>query len=101
MTDNERKQAEEILRNELNIARLSPLQFDGIMRSMKAFADLKVAEAIKGMYPKEFIEWAVINCRAEGNTSLWLYNYDDKTETYLNVSTTDELFEYWEQNINN
>jgi hypothetical protein len=59
----------------------------------------KTDEATKEMYPKAFIEWAVINCRAEGNTTLWLYNYDDKTETYLNAGTTDELCEYWKQNI--
>ena len=97
MTD-ERKQAGKILADELSLDRLTPLQWEGIMRAMESYASLKVSEATKEMYPKEFILWKDENA-----------DYDEEDELYF--TTTDEMmgigtwltfeavFEYWKQNI--
>ena len=55
MTAEERKQAEKILADELNLDRLSPLQYEGIMRAMIKHASLKVAEAMAKMPSEEKI----------------------------------------------
>ena len=101
MTD-ERKQAEEILqRYKIMSQIICPLHLVSIgvaLEAMESYASLKVAEATKEMYPKEFILWKDENA-----------DYDEEDELYF--TTTDEMmgigtwltfeivFEYWKQNI--
>ena len=95
MTD-ERKQAEEILYKYYMDRSIST--YEACLKSMHEYAALKVAEATKEMYPKEFILWKDENA-----------DYDEEDELYF--TTTDEMmgigtwltfeivFEYWKQNI--
>jgi len=107
MTD-ERKQAEEILLDvfEMGMAaqEIGMPSFDMIKQtgSIDKMIDnlfsLKVAEATKEMYPKAFIDWATKNCYCE-EKDLWLYDWSKEQEQFMQSFTTDELFEYWKQNI--
>ena len=75
------------------------------LRWSHEFAALKVSEATKGMYPAAFVEWTGKNANiliypnSRGN---WLLT---RVVTGINPSveydeyTTDELFDYWKQNI--
>ena len=104
MTD-ERKQAEEILIDHDLTYRAekrlwihdSVLEIGGVGRiiaAMEEFASLKVAEATKEMYPKEFCEWLMLNEWTKTS-----YGRYQRRATYEMRDTFDELFEYWKQNI--
>jgi hypothetical protein len=71
---------------------------EDLFRFAEAYASLKVAEATKGMYPAAFLEWIGKNefCKMNGKNGKWLF----QSELYLIWKSTDELFEYWKQNIN-
>ena len=78
---------------------------EDLFRFAEAYAALKVAETTKEMYPAAFLEWAGKNANiliypnSRGN---WLLT---RVVTGINPSveydeyTTDELFEYWKENI--
>jgi hypothetical protein len=56
---------------------------------------LRVAEATKGMYPKEFVKWCIYD------EELFYGNLSEEliTNNYGGFKSLDELFEYWKQNI--
>jgi len=91
----ERKQAEEILDmywdDPINV------KYECALRAMESYAPLRVAEATKYMYPKEYVRWIGENemFRNKGNNGKWLF----QTEPYIIWKSDDELFEYWKQNI--
>lgn len=109
----ERKQAEgitaeEFIRNKIrkkySLSETSPMNSLGwysinaeeALRWSHEFAALKVAEATKGTYPKGFTEWickAIFKDLTEDDT------YSLPAEFYKQKKTTDELLEYWKQNI--
>jgi hypothetical protein len=63
---------------------------------MESYAALKVAEAIKEMYPKAFLNWFT----SEHSPVAILYG--EQAERFASNErdyTIDELFEYWKQNI--
>ena len=80
-------------------------QAGDVIDALQQFASLKVSEATKEMYPAAFLEWAGKNANiliypnSRGN---WLLT---RVVTGINPSveydeyTTDELFDYWKQNI--
>jgi len=68
-----------------------------IAEMLHDYASLKVAEATKEMYPKEFVEWKDNNLiRKLGG---WVFNYDNVLMQEARWKTLDELFDYWKQNI--
>jgi len=69
--------AEEILKKTFKDSFLDLDYLELYLEAMESYAYLKVAEATKGMYPKEFVKWLVTG---EG-------------------SDIDKLFEHWKQNI--
>jgi len=101
MTDESKKQAEDAIKEAYREYQWGTQGIDiweeGAFRAGWT-ASLKVAEATKEMYPKAFVEWI-------GSESPYEYHTKDKIWTYGIVSladsrmTTDELFEYWKQNI--
>jgi hypothetical protein len=97
----ERKQAEITARQYLRYEGYFPgfnFTIEQVAKLMDSYASLRVAEATKEMYPKEFILWKDANA-----------DYDEEDELYF--TTTDEMmgigtwltfeavFEYWKQNI--
>ena len=108
MTDEERKQAEDVMAdNGFNFA-LFELENEhsakNLLNAFEAYA-LKVAEATKEMYPKEFLMWIGFYSTTlyyRDIDEMWLMTVFDiegiPTDEYVEYST-DELFEYWKQNI--
>jgi len=103
MKPEERKQAEEILRKEwskVSIADYDERGFkmlweDMVIKAMESYASLKLAEATKDMYPKEFLRWVVYEQETfEGELCEQLI-----TNHHGRFKSLDELFEYWKQNI--
>jgi len=102
MTD-ERKQAEEILEKKgFNIIchkeetdTIKQMLFEPMIDAMIDFASLKVADATKEMYPKEFVEWLKENCDTinigESIDPQWLWEVRDR----LITADTKKVFEYW------
>jgi len=105
MTNEESKQAEEILckhtgwtysrSGEYNISDV----VDAMGEFAESYASLRVAEATKEMYPKEFVEWLKENCDTinigETIDPQWLWEVRDR----LITADTKKVFEYWKQNI--
>ena len=67
-----------------------------LIKAMESYASLKVAEATKEMYPKEFVEWKdkVVTRNTNGRSP-----YYGKYLYWENYYTNETLFEYWKQNI--
>lgn len=95
MTAEERKQAEEMLNGRYRDPKWE-LTFTNIAEFATEFASLKVAEATKEMYPKEFVEWKdkVVTRNTNGRSP-----YYGKYLYWENYYTNETLFEYWKQNI--
>lgn len=76
-------------------------QAGDVIDALQQFAALKIAEATKEMYPKEFVVWMAIAAQEQDlwegtGTVKWIYF----TGTInMKFNSTDELFEYWKQNI--
>lgn len=64
---------------------------------LNALIEAVIAEKMKDMYPKEFVEWAI------QFTKLWdignekAYTFQTK-EGDINTLTLDELYQYWKEN---
>jgi len=85
MTAKEIKQAEKILDKYYMDGSIST--YKACIKSMIEFASIKVAEATKELYPKEFVWWYVTKAQFEHS-----FRSD-------NMSPLDGAFEYWKQNI--
>ena len=95
MTAEERKQAEEIYGNLCQSYIMELDRSEIVYMAMESYAALKVAEATKEMYPKEFVEW---NDNLK-DTGTIFHNLDGLYSLGDCDLTLDELFEYWKQNI--
>jgi len=64
-------------------------------QAAKEIASLKM----EGMYEREFIEWIGENefYRNKGKKGKWIF----QTVPYIVWKTTDELYEYWQNNVKN
>ena len=73
-------------------------QAGDVIDALQQFASLKVAEVTKGMYPRSFVEWIGENefYKVKGKRGKWIF----QTEPYVIWKSTDELFEYWKENVN-
>jgi hypothetical protein len=67
---------------------------EDLFRFAEAYANLKIAEATKGMYPRSFVEWKdmYVQFYAYGNT----YYVRSIDKHFVGLES---LFEYWKQNI--
>jgi len=108
MTD-ERKQAEDAMaENGFNFA-LFELENEhsakNLLNAFKSYASLKVAEVTKEMYPAAFIEWIGTNANMlyfPNFNGRWLLSrviMSENPSIEYDEYTTNELFEYWKQNI--
>jgi len=111
MTDESRKQAEEIgekfekefsTRSDYFNHRIGLFMEmkEWIVREAESYVSLKVAEATKEMYPKEFVEWYCV--KPHGFAVVQFSNpplFTKFEEGSKRKYTLDELSEYWKQNI--
>lgn len=69
--------------------------YGDMQQVMESYASIKLAEATKGMYPKEFVKWCIYD------EELFYGNLSEEliTNNYGGFKSLDELFEYWKQNI--
>ncbi len=72
------------------------------LRWIHEFASLRLAEATKEMYPKEFVAWILTHAASDINEELPVPKWTAYLSGFSNKIywTTDELFECWKQNIN-